>query len=54
LLIGKIVGFTRVKYGLFYKEIKVKPVIDFSQLEDVYIILKSPDSNIVEFNKKND
>ncbi len=54
LLIGKVVGFKKVNYGLFYKKIKVKPIIDFSELEDVYVILKSPDSQIIKFQEKND
>ena len=55
LMIGKIIGFTKVKYGIFYKSIKVKPIINFSMLEDVYVILKSPDLEIINFiqDKKN-
>ncbi len=49
LLIGKVVGFKKVKYGLFYKEIKVKPVVDFSQLEDVYVILKEPADDVINY-----
>jgi len=53
LKIGRIIGFKKVKYGMFYKEIKVKPIIDFSQLEDVYVILKSPDEKIIDFFREN-
>ncbi len=49
LLIGKVVGFKKVKYGLFYKEIKVKPVVDFSQLEDVYVILKKTADDVINY-----
>lgn len=51
LFIGKIVGFTKVKYGIFYQEIKVKPIIDFAMLEDVYVILKEPEPEIDLFDK---
>lgn len=52
LKIGKIVGFKKVKYGVFYKEINVKPIIDFSRLEDVYVILKEADAEIIDFFKE--
>lgn len=51
LMIGKIVGFTKVKYGIFYKDVRVKPILDFSMLEDVYVILKPADEEIVKFEK---
>jgi len=38
--IGRVVGVEKVKYGLFYKEIRVKPIIDFSSLEVVIRIIK--------------
>ena len=51
LKIGKIVGFRKVKYGIFYKNITVKPIINLSMLEDVYVILKSPDAKSLNFNQ---
>ncbi len=51
LKIGKIVGFKKVKYGIFYKNITVKPIINLSMLEDVYVILKSPDAKSLNFNQ---
>ncbi len=51
LKIGKVVGFTKVKYGIFYKSIRVKPIINFSRLEDVYVILKKPDLEVIDFNR---
>ena len=53
LKIGKIVGFTKEKYGIFYKNIKVKPIINFSMLEDVYVILKQPDMEYINFGRDN-
>ena len=51
LKIGKIVGFKKVKYGIFNKNITVKPIINLSMLEDVYVILKSPDAKSLNFNQ---
>lgn len=51
LNIGKVMAFIKVKYGIFYKEIKVKPIVDFSRLEDVYVILKEADEDILESDK---
>jgi len=51
IYIGKIVGFRKIKYGQFYTEIRVKPIIDFSKLEDVYVLLKHPDEEIILFYK---
>lgn len=50
--IGKVVGFTKTKYGPFYKEIRVKPLIDFSKLEDVYILLQKEADEIIMFYKE--
>lgn len=47
LNLGKVTGFTKVKYGIFYKEVRVIPIIDFTRLEDVYIILKEADEEIL-------
>ncbi|MBN1897789.1 MAG: rod shape-determining protein MreC [Spirochaetes bacterium] len=46
--IGIVLGFQKVKYGLFYKDIKVKPIIDFSQLEDVYVIFKQSEETFYQ------
>lgn len=51
LMLGKIMGYQKVKYGIYYKKVKVKPIINFSMLEDVYIIVKDPDHNILNFIK---
>ncbi len=50
--IGRVVGVEKVKYGLFYKEIRVKPIIDFSSLEVVYVLLKNPDTHIIQYYKE--
>ncbi len=50
-MIGKIVGFKKVKYGIFYKDVKIKPIINFSMLEDVYVIIKDTEHTILNFMK---
>jgi rod shape-determining protein MreC len=38
--IGAVVSVKDAKYGFYYNEIKVLPIIDFSKLEAVFILLK--------------
>ncbi len=51
LKIGKIVGFKKTKYGIFYRNTKIKPIINFSMLEDVYVILKTPDLKFLNYDQ---
>jgi len=39
--IGMIVSVKDAKYGFYYNEIKIQPIIDFNKLEAVFILLRT-------------
>lgn len=47
ILVGTIFKIEKKSYGLFH-DIYIEPIVDFSSLEDVYIVKKMPDEEVLE------
>jgi rod shape-determining protein MreC len=47
--IGQVVSVNDAKYGFYYSDIKILPVIDFSRLDSVFIILKPESQEVKRF-----
>lgn len=53
ILVGNIFKVEKKSYGLFH-DLYVEPVVDFSTLENVYIVKKIPDQEIIELSNEID
>lgn len=53
ILVGNIFKIEKKSYGLFH-DIYVEPIVLFSSLEDVYIVKKIPDEEVIELLSEED